>query len=104
MVFLKNVAGVLSTLALFTLCIHVSFASLTEKEALQDIYNSLQGDGWNWPPTDDGNATAIKWDFETEFPSDPCLDEWYGVECQCQTDDDCHVIALSLFDFNLQGS
>ncbi|RYH18154.1 hypothetical protein EON65_27540 [archaeon] len=50
-----------------------------EYNALEALYSSAHGKNWIWLLRQAG----IPWDFSGQ--SDPCLNEWQGVICECQT-------------------
>ncbi|GMI44505.1 hypothetical protein TrCOL_g4368 [Triparma columacea] len=60
-------------------------ASDVEKQALVDLYYSTNGDGW---------FNSSGW-----LEGDPCLNHWYGVDCNQQG-----VVGLGLESNNLTGS
>jgi hypothetical protein len=62
--------------------------------ALQDFYNSLNGDSWFW------TSYTVRWNF-TESNPNPC-DGWYGITCSCVVD--CTLTGLDLYAFNLEGT
>jgi Leucine-rich repeat (LRR) protein len=62
--------------------------------ALQDFYNSLNGDSWHW------TSSTVRWNF-TEPNPNPC-DGWYGITCSCVVD--CTLTGLDLDAFNLEGT
>lgn len=73
--------------------------SLSNINALQDIYNAANGSGWNW-----GQLPGMQWVFNST--ADPCQDDWQGVQCDgCSYDlIPCNITKLSLPNYNMQGS
>jgi Leucine-rich repeat (LRR) protein len=63
--------------------------------ALNDFYQSLNGDRWIWQ-----NSTlyGAHWNF-TGSPN-PCIDGWQGVAC----DSDSNVAGISLIGYHLEGT
>ncbi len=67
-----------------------------EISSLEYLFNSTNGDHWKYP-----NALAVKWIFTT----DPCTPNiWAGVSCSCSFVDYCHVVQLTLVNYNLHGT
>ncbi|CAN0320634.1 unnamed protein product, partial [Ectocarpus fasciculatus] len=72
-----------------------------EYDALVDIYESTGGEHWVW--SSDQEADGIPWNISGS--SDPCVDDWQGVDCVCPVPDMmCAVTQLDLFRKNLTGS
>ena len=75
--------------------------------ALQDIYDGMNGVNWSWKDASAGN----KWNFSdlsnaSYYLKLPCGDHWQGINCT-EIDSEspsCEVISLRLSDFNLNGS
>jgi LRR receptor-like serine/threonine-protein kinase FLS2 len=55
-----------------------------EWKALKDIYNENNGEKWNWVGDED---VGISWSFspdeDEENYSNPCTEQWQGIECSC---------------------
>jgi Leucine-rich repeat (LRR) protein len=85
----------------FFFCSHLGQAVIysvpdTELAALQELYDTTNGDSWNW--YGEGN----KWNFTDP---NPCVDSWQGVNCsQTPSGGFLHVTALGLNEYGLQGS
>ncbi len=72
-----------------------NFTSI-ELYALQDLYNSANGQQWEWI----SNGTS--WDFHYSLNRtviNPCKEQWDYLICNSQ----CHIIALIFPPMNLQG-
>lgn len=71
----------------------------SQYDALQDLYNSCDGDNWRWYR----NNHSIPWDFTDN--SDPCIDNWEGVGCACAVTSTivCTVVELELIRHRLRG-
>jgi Leucine-rich repeat (LRR) protein len=89
---------------------------LNETISLYSLYNSTQGDQWNWRNED---LYGPRWDFtQSLFEIDPCEGNnstWQGLVCcginfqsPCPgtvTDmSECHVLDISLPDYRLSGT
>ena len=59
--------------------------STTAYDALKDIYNELGGPEWTY------SGDGVEWDF-TFSSSDPCADNWEGIECT----EDCIITVIDL--------
>ena len=76
---------------------------------LEYLYNSTNGDGWNWIP--DYANYGIPWNFSAvdDSVSNPCVDRWQGIQCStnCTTDSSittCNITTIFLMNFNLIGT
>lgn len=85
-----------------------SYFPLTQFYALEVIYNSLQGKGWDWRPTETGNG--VEWNFKSTNVN-PCRPLWQGLNCSdsCFSnvpaiEKTCSVTALELSQYNLTGT
>jgi Leucine-rich repeat (LRR) protein len=68
----------------------------TELAALQELYDTTNGDSWNW------HGEGNKWNFTDP---NPCVDAWQGVNCsQVAVDGFLHVTGLCLNEYSLVGT
>jgi Leucine-rich repeat (LRR) protein len=72
---------------------------LSEQEfnALHDLYNSTNGDGWVWHQFD----STVPWNFSIPKVN-PCADKWQGVGCSC-TNIHCDLVYIYLEHHNMTG-
>ena len=68
--------------------------SSTERQALQDLYQSTDGAHWNYGTSSAGNH----WSFDNPVVN-PCVEQWYGVHCV-----DNRITGLSLAGINMIGT
>jgi Leucine-rich repeat (LRR) protein len=87
-----------------------SFAHVPASQiiVLHNLYTSSNGDHWIWKP----QSSQPRWNFSTSTVN-PCSTDsqtWQGITCDkppssCQQAQDiCHIIDLSLVEFNLTGA
>lgn len=97
------VCGANVLLILFT----YTAAGVTDDEffALQSLYQSTNGDSWNW------DQPGIEWHFDGSTVYNPCSDNgnvWQGIRCsrnvQRCASEICQINALSLPNENLNGN
>ena len=54
----------------------------SQKAGLEWLYNSTDGDHWNWNSVINNNtASSTPWNFTIGSNSDPCLNSWEGITC-----------------------
>jgi Leucine-rich repeat (LRR) protein len=69
---------------------------LSEIDALYDLYESTNGDNWNWPDA------RNRWNFTAP---NPCIGPWQGISCSLIASGGfVHVLQLQLPRYNLAGS
>ena len=66
----------------------------TERQALQDLYESTDGAHWNYGSFSAGSH----WSFD-DPDVNPCEEGWYGIQCS-----DNHITGLTLAGRNLIGT
>ena len=76
--------------------------SSNEISALQSLYDSTNGESWDWSA-----ATAgAHWDFSGD--PNPCLDGWQGITCNSECSNiassTCTISELDLPNYNLDGT
>ena len=84
---------------------------ISELNALQIFYNSLNGDHWNWDDPSSLIGSPVKWDFDVPNPN-PCTSGWFGITCNsgCTPNTivtvniNCTVEGLALNKQNLTGT
>jgi Leucine-rich repeat (LRR) protein len=55
-----------------------------EWHALNDIYNANNGENWNWIYDEEvGFPWSFSPDEDEENYSNPCAEQWQGIECSC---------------------
>jgi Leucine-rich repeat (LRR) protein len=67
-----------------------------EREALCDLYMSTHGEDWIW-----GQDNGVQWNCTGD--SDPCANQWEGINCGAQTSTTSHVTSIDLSAYNLRG-
>jgi Leucine-rich repeat (LRR) protein len=73
--------------------------SEAELAGLQSLFESCNGNAWLW---NTGLSSSTIWSFPANT-SDPCFDEWQGVECAEYSGSNCSVVGLHLAGYNLEG-
>jgi Leucine-rich repeat (LRR) protein len=68
-----------------------------EFNALHDLYNSTNGDGWRWW----NMSSTVPWNFSAPN-ANPCADKWQGLGCSC-TFILCEIIHINLTHHNMSG-
>jgi Leucine-rich repeat (LRR) protein len=79
---------------------------LIEIKALQDLYNSTNGDKWIWDYPYN-NITGFPWNFTAviENNENPCLKPWQGIYCGNEPNiSQLHILKIHLIYMNLSGS
>jgi hypothetical protein len=71
----------------------------TELLALHDFYNATNGPSWKW---DLLLPTTTVWTFPA-YLSDPCGNDWQGIQCTTLTAAECTVTGLNLSNYGLLG-
>jgi hypothetical protein len=112
-----NITGILVIVLGF--CGHVYSAlfrknctiSLAEYQALEALYDGLNGPSWSW---NDDMYAYTQWDFPPDGEVDvlaleaPCYNGWQGVTCQViianVSRPNCSVVGLDLRGLGLVGS
>lgn len=74
--------------------------SQSEYNALQSLFDSLDGQHWLWDTT---QPPTTHWSFPSAL-YDPCLESWQGLEFDLTSTGDCTVVALELPSMALVGS
>lgn len=79
----------------------------TEIDALQALYSATNGIDWYWRNISEYGTV---WNFtSTGVPVNPCVSPvWQGIACSANctldTSADCHILEISLDEYNLVGS
>jgi Leucine-rich repeat (LRR) protein len=74
--------------------------SESEYEALEAIYDSLDGQHWKWDIT---KADSTRWSFPSTVYT-PCLDSWQGLIFDYTDTGDCAVVSVILVNMDLSGT
>jgi hypothetical protein len=71
--------------------------------ALEDFYNSTNGQYWKWDLASAKMSFTI-WNFTAR--ANPCSDNWQGILCNCTSlkQTHCTILRISLPGYNLSGS
>jgi hypothetical protein len=73
--------------------------SESEYEALEAIYDSLDGQHWKWDIT---KADSTRWSFPSPAYI-PCLDSWQGLIFDYTATGNCAVVSVILVNMDLSG-
>lgn len=73
--------------------------SMQEYDGLYSIFYDTSGGNWNWRSED---SAITHWSFPSDL-SDPCTNDWQGLNCFQIDGGSCAVVGLDLSHMNLIG-
>jgi hypothetical protein len=76
-----------------------------EMQILENMYNAMDGDHWQWSTDYDYDGTPWRFDLNSsDRDSDPCRGHWQGIYCSpiCSVPP-CHIFYMNLTRYGLNG-